>query len=195
MSHPIPTPRTPLSVSGATSPPSVSSTTLDIRPSTSQPAWSNRRASSIPILAHSRAAMTCSRRLPCFSPPNNGELGSRTLLIAAPINVGASLLLLTPHQVLAAPYHRNTEGLRDIMQVFYRDEATARTAITRRHVDLLLLYPDESIASHERREDSTLFYDELLQGETPEWLESVPLDGSTRLFRVAGPASGTAIEP
>lgn len=117
------------------------------------------------------------------------------LLIAAPINVGASLLLLTPHQVLAAPYHRNTEGLRDIMQVFYRDEATARTAITRRHVDLLLLYPDESIASHERREDSTLFYDELLQGETPEWLESVPLDGSTRLFRVAGPASGTAIEP
>ncbi len=110
------------------------------------------------------------------------------MLIAAPINVGASLLLLTPHQVLAAPYHRNTGGLKDIALVFYRDEATAKAAVDRRGVDLLLLCKDEPVATHERGKGTRLFYDQLLQGDVPDWLEPIAIDGSTRLFRVIPPS-------
>ncbi|KAA6184715.1 hypothetical protein F2Q65_11485 [Thiohalocapsa marina] len=106
------------------------------------------------------------------------------LLIAAPVNNGATLLFLTPHQVLAAPYHRNASGLRDQTLMFYRDQATAREAIMRRGVDLLLVCEGDPVLSHERREGSTLFADQLLQGSVPDWLEPLPLSDGPLLFRV-----------
>ena len=70
------------------------------------------------------------------------------------------------------------------MQVLYRDEASAHAAVKRRGVDLLPLCPNEPIATHERGEGITLIYDQLLQGDTPDWLTPVPLTGAIKLFRV-----------
>ena len=97
------------------------------------------------------------------------------LLIAAPVNLGAPLLWLTPHQVLAAPYHRNDDGIEAGTEIFFRDAETARKVIERRGVDLLLVCPHDPVATHERRDGITLFYDQLREGETPDWLIEIPL--------------------
>ncbi|MEA3640862.1 MAG: hypothetical protein VBE63_13080 [Lamprobacter sp.] len=104
------------------------------------------------------------------------------LLIAAPVNLGAPLLWLTPHQVLAAPYHRNHSGIEAGTQIFFRDAETARKAIARHGVDLLLVCPHDPVATHERRDGHHLFYDQLVAGETPDWLVEIPHPGMARLL-------------
>ncbi|MBK5929414.1 hypothetical protein [Halochromatium salexigens] len=104
------------------------------------------------------------------------------LLIAAPVNLGAPLLWLTPHQVLAAPYHRNNSGIEAGTQILFRDAETARKVIAQRGVDLLLVCPHDPVATYERRDGITLFYDQLLAGETPDWLVEIPHDGTARLL-------------
>lgn len=110
------------------------------------------------------------------------------LHIATPINDGAALLLLTPHGVLAAPYHRNADGLQDLFRLFYRDEADARATARRRGIDLLLVCDGEPVASHERRNGVALFYDRLLADAPPDWLRPMRLADApgTRLFVVEG---------
>jgi hypothetical protein len=109
-------------------------------------------------------------------------LASGPLLIAAPINLGAPLLWLTPHQVLSAPYHRNTQGIEDAQRLFFTDEATARTIVEQRGIDLILICPHDPVATHELREGIRLFYDQLRAGQTPDWLIELPLAGKARLL-------------
>ncbi|MFP4280566.1 MAG: hypothetical protein ACLFQI_11300 [Halochromatium sp.] len=104
------------------------------------------------------------------------------LLIAAPVNLGAPLLWLTPHQVLAAPYHRNDGGIEAGTRIFFRDAETARKTLARRGVDLLLVCPHDPVATYERRDGITPFYDQLLAGETPDWLIDIPNAGPARLL-------------
>jgi len=104
------------------------------------------------------------------------------LLIAAPINLGAPLLWLTPHQVLSAPYHRNAQGIEDALQSFFADAAQARAVVERRGIDLMLICPHDPVATHERRDAVTLFYDQLRAGDTPDWLTALPFAGKARLL-------------
>ncbi len=110
------------------------------------------------------------------------------LLIVAPINLGAPLLWLTPHQVLAAPYHRNASGIEDAQQILFAnaEEADAtRALIERRDIDLLLICPHDPVATHERREGITLLYDQLRTGATPDWLIALPFDSHARLLKTS----------
>jgi hypothetical protein len=111
------------------------------------------------------------------------------LLIAAPIQLGPPILLVTPHQVLAAPYHRNTEGLRDIRRLLYSDEKSALEVVRRRGVDLILVCESAPRVIPEAAAGSTLFYDRLLSGQTPDWLAPVPFDGEARLYLVKHPVA------
>lgn len=105
------------------------------------------------------------------------------LLIAAPLNLGAPLLWLTPHQVLAAPYHRNARGIEDAQQIFFADGDSARAVVERRGVDLLLICPHDPVATYERKEGVTLFYDQLRDGARPDWLSELPFDGNARILK------------
>jgi hypothetical protein len=114
---------------------------------------------------------------------NQSDLSDRApLLIAAPINLGAPLLWLTPHQVLAAPYHRNDSGIAAGIQVFFRDAETARAVVAQRSVDLLVICPHDPVATHERGDGVSLFYDQLRAGETPDWLVEISQAGAARLL-------------
>ena len=106
------------------------------------------------------------------------------LLIAAPIDLGPTLLLLTPHQVLAAPYHRNTEGLRDIHRLLYADEASAAEVVRRRGVDVVLVCQDDRLAEDAREDGVEPFADQLRSGEVPDWLRRVNVEGTGLLFVV-----------
>jgi hypothetical protein len=106
------------------------------------------------------------------------------LLIAAPIDLGPSLLLLTRHQVLGAPYHRNTEGLRDLRRLLYAEEASAKEVVRRRGVDVILVCPGDVLSAHAREDGMVPFSERLREGDVPEWVQSSQLDGGGKLFVV-----------
>lgn len=58
--------------------------------------------------------------------------------VMTPIDLGAHLLAFTPHHVVAAPYHRNDDGVRDALQFFNSPIDAARAILERREVTLVV---------------------------------------------------------
>jgi hypothetical protein len=99
--------------------------------------------------------------------------------VMTPIDLGAHLLLYTPHEVVAAPYHRNQQGVRDAFRFFNDPIADARAILTARGIGLVVLCPAmaELRGLPDRAEDS--FVNLYARGELPAWLEDVTLPGAT----------------
>ena len=98
--------------------------------------------------------------------------------VLASTNLGPAILLSTPHNVLAVPYHRSEEALRITFEALRLPDEELREFLGARRADYLLLC------------DGSTYGDglatRLAAGETVDWLEPVPLDaGPARLFRVA----------
>lgn len=110
-------------------------------------------------------------------------LGSEARTIAAPIDLGPRILLLTPHRVLAAPYHRNTGGLTDHRRIFGGNGDEALATVRARGVGAILhcrkyahvtTRPDRPASLAER----------LGAGRPPSWLVTVWRDEDMGLYRV-----------
>ncbi len=102
-------------------------------------------------------------------------------------DVGPELLFFTPHEVFAAPYHRNTEGLLTTMQFFTSgNEAEAASLADRSGADYVLFCEDLPESNLYRAQGENSVMARLLRHETPAWLEPVPeLGGSgLRVYRV-----------
>ena len=107
-------------------------------------------------------------------------------------DVGPELLFFTPHEVFAAPYHRNTDGLLMTMQFFTSgDEAVAQGLAARSGADYLLFCEDlpESNLYSAQGEDNIMV--RLLRHDTPAWLEPVPDLGGNglRVYRIGTEAA------
>lgn len=105
--------------------------------------------------------------------------------IMTPIDLGAHLLLYTPHEVVSAPYHRNQQGVRDTFRFFNDPLATARAILAERGIGLVVLCPAmaEVRGLPERAPDS--FATLYAAGTLPDWLEEVSLPGSAlKVFAV-----------
>jgi hypothetical protein len=61
--------------------------------------------------------------------------------IMTPIDLGAHMLLFTPHSVVAAPYHRNAEGVRDAFRFFNEPIEVARSILEARGIGLVVICP------------------------------------------------------
>jgi hypothetical protein len=90
-------------------------------------------------------------------------------LVAAEVDDGPFILALTPHAVLAAPYHRLSAALLTAHEVFARPPAEAREILSRLGVTYVAICgrPDEGA-----REGSLRV--RLQAGEVPAWLSRVP---------------------
>ncbi|WP_164453481.1 hypothetical protein [Thiorhodococcus minor] len=113
---------------------------------------------------------------------------STPLLIASHVNIGPALLLFTPHQVIAAPYHRNSVGLKAIREIFSGDEAQARRTAASLGVDLVYICGGKS-RFETAGADSSLptFYDRLESGDVAPWLTEIRLPNAedrTRFYRI-----------
>jgi len=99
--------------------------------------------------------------------------------IMTPIDLGAHLMLYTPHEVVAAPYHRNQQGVRDTYRFFNDPIADARAILNTRGIGLVVLCPSmaEIQGLPSRAEDS--FASLYAAGSLPDWLEDVSLPGAT----------------
>jgi hypothetical protein len=90
--------------------------------------------------------------------------------IVAPINWGPALLARTPHSVLAAPYHRNHQGiikLLDLKKV--EKDGEAHRLLVAYDADFLLL----PRAGPETGTET--FFDRLARGQSQPWLQGLPV--------------------
>ncbi len=106
--------------------------------------------------------------------------------VLAPVFYGSAVLMLSPHSVVAAPYHRAGEAILDANHATLRPAAEARSIVRARGVDYVALCAtsrESAIAAH-KAPDGLLA--ELLAGAAPAWLEPVTMDEATslKLWRV-----------
>jgi hypothetical protein len=88
--------------------------------------------------------------------------------VLAPIDLGPSILALTPHLVPSAPYHRLQTGMTDAAEI-YRD--MAKSEPTARRLELTYLVDCDNDTSPET---VGWLLEALRTGARPPWLEPVP---------------------
>ncbi|HEX8168277.1 MAG TPA: hypothetical protein VF601_21130 [Beijerinckiaceae bacterium] len=99
------------------------------------------------------------------------------------IAFGPYVLAETPHRVLAAPYHRNRDGILDTVGAFTADLERARAILAARGVDYV------AFCTSSRELDDLVgpgsLGAALKENKPPSWLEGVPDSGGvTRVYRV-----------
>lgn len=111
----------------------------------------------------------------CFTQASFLALKSQPIgLVVAPIDMGARILLTTPHSVLAAPYHRNNAGNLSAYQMFILPESQSQKralelgatyfAICKRSAEVAIL----------SREGPNGLMADLQKGAIPDWLVALP---------------------
>ncbi len=106
--------------------------------------------------------------------------------LAAPVDLGPYLLLMTPHAVIGSPYHRNSDGIGDSFKVFGGSEITARAILKRRGIDFIVSCDDFLDSTGGRLDAPDALAKRFKSGDVPDWLTAVPVpDGALRIYRVA----------
>lgn len=129
-----------------------------------------------------RAAERALCRLPAAFDPLAALPPTRLM---TPIDLGAHVLAFTPHAVVAAPYHRNVEGLRDTFAFFNGPSDDVLRMLQRRGITHVVICPamPEVAGYPDRAADS--FSALYAHGELPGWLTPMGDPGATlRLYRV-----------
>ena len=116
-------------------------------------------------------------------------LGAQARTIAAPIDAGPTILFLSRHKVLAAPYHRNIQGLSDNRRIFAGTEEEALAMVRARDVEAILFCQEDTpITAYADR--PAFLNDRLGTGRPPWWLVPVMLEDGLSLYQVR-PAART----
>jgi hypothetical protein len=122
----------------------------------------------------------------CQLPASFAELAAMPpTRIMTPIDLGAHMLLETPHEVVAAPYHRNEAGVRDAFAFFNQPIAEAREIATERGIGLVVICPamPEMRGMPWAAEDSFV---RLAESDAlPAWLQPVEVAGPLEVYAVA----------
>ena len=106
--------------------------------------------------------------------------------IAAPVDLGPYLLLMTPHAVIGAPYHRNIDGIADSYRIFGASEASAWSILNRRGIDLVVSCDALLKLTGGGLDAADSLKSLLTVGGQPDWLTPLPAQaGALRVYRVA----------
>jgi hypothetical protein len=93
--------------------------------------------------------------------------------VMTPIDLGSHMLLYTPHSVVAAPYHRNAQGVLDAFRFFNAPIEDGRAILRARGVTLVVICPAmkeiRGLVGHTPDSFVTLF----AEGKLPSWLHEV----------------------
>ena len=104
--------------------------------------------------------------------------------IMTPIDLGAHMLLETPHAVVSAPYHRNQQGLLDTFHFFNGPADDARAIAARRGLGLLVTCDHLPEMRGPGRAEGGTMLNLLADGTPPDWLEEVSLGGPLRVYAI-----------
>jgi len=105
-------------------------------------------------------------------------------LIATDIDYGPFLLALTPHSVLAAPYHRLPEAIITTHQALGSPPVAARRVLARAHAQYVATCGARSLADLGAAERDASLWGRLQAGVVPDWLEPLPVVGPFAVYRV-----------
>lgn len=102
------------------------------------------------------------------------------------VDLGPRLIVLTHHNAIAGPYHRNGQAILDVQHAFTRDPETARRIMLAHGATMLLVCPDMAESTVYRARSPQGFYGRLAHGERFDWLAPQPLPKGSplRLFKV-----------
>lgn len=103
------------------------------------------------------------------------------------IDTGPFILAFTPHSAVAAPYHRNVDGLIASLDAFEGGEETARAvAMSRRAAYVVGCGTDGALRPAAKGEPMGLAAAVSAGGRTPSWLEPVDLgpESNLKVWRV-----------
>lgn len=109
--------------------------------------------------------------------------------IYAPLDIGPRLLLESHHSVIATGHHRGADGMRAVIVIATGDADQAQQMLASRGTRYVALCPKLNEPQVYARANSDGFMAQLLEGDAPEWLEPVALEGqgNFRLWRVRQP--------
>jgi hypothetical protein len=105
-------------------------------------------------------------------------------LIVTDIDYGPFVLALTPHSVLAAPYHRASYGIVTNYRALIAPPDEAREILRRAHATYVMictLRPLKELPDAERQRS---LWGQLQAGITPNWLERMPNDAPFAVYRL-----------
>lgn len=107
-------------------------------------------------------------------------------VVAAPSNLGASILRFTPHRVLTAPYHRNQAGMLAELNIGLAPAETAKDLLIRNSVTLLAFCATDGQTSLIAEHAPDGLYATLGQGIVPAYLQPVtaPENPVLKIFRI-----------
>jgi hypothetical protein len=107
--------------------------------------------------------------------------------IFAPFEIGPALLRFTPHSVIATNHHRAALQMGDVIRAYTSDPAKAEAYVRQHHAAYVMACADLVEARNYAAMEPKGLMAKLLAGQTPAWLEPVPLPasaGSLKLWKV-----------
>lgn len=109
-----------------------------------------------------------------------------TSTILTPIDLAPRLIVMTHHNGIAGPYHRNGEAILDVFHGLRDDTARLRETVDRYDVRYVLLCPGMSGEGYYGANDPESSFARLNGDAPPDWLEPVPLPENSpfKLWRV-----------
>ena len=124
----------------------------------------------------------------CFATANYAPLHIlEPGLIAADVSFGPYVLALTPHSVLAAPYHRLSSGIVTAHRILSEPPEQARSLALEAGVKYVLVCgsrPPDGLPEPAR---SQSLWGRLKAGSIPDWLKPVVAGPAFAAYRVVGP--------
>ena len=111
----------------------------------------------------------------CFENANYAQLARLPPgLVGAEVDLGSFVLALTPHSVVAAPYHRLTDGIIAAHQMFALPPDKARGVLKWHGVTYLVTCGQRPPPGLSATERSASLWGRLQAGAPPAWLQRVP---------------------
>ena len=105
-------------------------------------------------------------------------------LVATDIDYGSFILALTPHRVVAAPYHRLSAGILTAHRALSVPPDEARGVLARTHADYVAICGKSGLRGLGTAEREASLWGRLQGGAVPGWLEPLPAAGPFAVYRV-----------
>lgn len=102
------------------------------------------------------------------------------------VDMGPRLIVLTHHNGVAGPYHRNGAAILDVHHAFTGPASGFRAIAARHKATYLLTCPDMSETTVYRARAPKGFFGQLYRGQVPNWLEpmALPANSPLKLWRI-----------
>jgi hypothetical protein len=91
--------------------------------------------------------------------------------IVAPFDIGPTILLVTPHHVLASSHHRNEAAMHDHIEIFRSVPDKAKAIIKKHGITHIVACPGEAEMRNYSRKAPLGLWHQLSQNKVPAWLE------------------------